>query len=575
MGDNMINLLEQELKEVMNDLDYESEVRLIVSSNKKFGDYQFNGAFNLAKEYRKSPFEIANEIKEKLETSVNYKKVEVVNGFVNLTLSDEFLVDYVNKLNDNIELNIPMIEKEETIIIDYGGANIAKELHVGHLRSANIGEALNRLLKAVGYKTISDVHLGDVGRPMGLIIKEIKEMHPELSYFKEPYVKEDDFKITVDDLNLIYPRATLKAEEDEEYMKEAREITRMLQNGHEPYVDLYLNFKTVSINEIKRIYDMLNTKFDLWYGEYDAVPYVPEMTKYLIDNDYAYEDDGALIMDVVREGDTFEFPPFIVLTSEGSMLYSTTDLATMYFRMIDFKPDKMIYLTDKRQHLHFESTFRAAYQSKIVPKDVPLIHLGFGTINGEDRTPFKTRDGEVMSLLELINIVEKETKKVIKANIDNKDELANLLAVSAIKYADLLPNMASDYVFDPVNFSDLSGKTGPYLLYSTVRMKSLLDKSSQKATEYTKISTKEERDMILTLLNMKEVYEKSVSSYTLNELADYIYVLTNNFNAFYNNHEVLSAEKENKLNYLFIINLVHKINLFNLDVLGLEVPDKI
>lgn len=579
---NLIDFLEQELNMIIKSLGYETEVKLIISNRPDLGNYQYNGAFILAKEYHKNPNTIALEITEKLKKTDYFNKVEAVGGFVNLTLSDEVLIKYVNDLTKDLEINMFKTDSKK-VLIDYGGANIAKELHVGHLRSANIGEALNRLFMSVGHKTISDVHLGDWGRPMGLIIREIKEMYPDLPYFDENFKGEypKECPVTIEQLNDIYPRASIKAKEDLKYLEEAREITTALQNHHQGYYALWRTFYELSSNDIKKIYDKLNTRFDLWEGESDADKYIPEMLEYLTQNNLTQISDGAVIIDVKEKTDKREIPPVILIKSDGGVLYDTTELATIYYRQKRFAPDMLVYLTDIRQELHFIQAFRAAYKTKIVPENCILEHHGFGTMNGPDGKPFKTRDGGVLSLKGLIELVTKETRKLIKDNIkeEDKEALAENLAIAAIKYADLLPNRASDYVFDPVKFSDLNGKTGPYLLYSTVRMKSLLAKCAEAdivPSVYKLLHTDEERDIILNLLKMKNVLEKAYVARSLNEVAEYIYKLTNSFNSFYSTHEILNEKnKDLRDSWITLTKIVYDINLKLLDILGITVPDKI
>lgn len=580
---NLIDFLEAEITNLLKEIGYEDQVRLLVSGRPDLGDYQYNGSFLLAKKYKKNPNLIADEIVNKLKTTDYFINCENVAGFINLTFHDELLIKYINDLNNDLNINFPKYE-EELIFMDYGGANVAKELHVGHLRSANIGEALKRLLESVGYKTISDVHLGDWGRPMGLVIREIKEMFPDLPYFDENYENEYP-KFTalnsIKQLNDIYPRASIKANEDETYLEEARKITTDLQNGHKGYNALWKEIYKISVADIRRIYNDLNATFDLWQGESDANQYIPEMMTYLQNNNLTEISEGATIIKVKEQDDNREIPPVILIKSDGGILYNTTELATLYYRVKEFKPNRMIYLTDIRQELHFVGVFRAAYKTNIVPKNIKLEHLGFGTINGQGGQPFKTRDGGVLSLQSLIDLVTIETKKLIKNNIkeEDKDELAKHLAIAAIKYADLLPNRISDYIFDPVKFTDLNGKTGLYLLYSTVRMKSLLHKcqdSNIKPDTYQVLRTKEEREIIINLLKLKLIIEKSVSTRTLNEIADYLYKLTNSFNAFYSQHEILTNKDElEQTSWITLTNIVLETNLKLLYILGIKVPDKI
>ena len=565
------------INEIIKELGYDEAPEVSVSNRPDISDYQYNGAFKLAKIMHKSPMIIADEIVCKLKNNDMFKEVSNVNGFINITLSDKALIDYLNEIVNNFDINTFKINTDETIFLDYGGANVAKALHAGHLRSPNIGEALKRLCEAVGYKTISDVHYGDWGRPMGLIICEIKHRYPNLDFFNpnlDSYPKESP--VTLEDLYDIYPLASAKAKEDEDYLNEARELTVRLQKKEKGIYDLYKAFTKLSILDIEDIYKKLNCTFDLYEGERDADDYIEDVLT--VTKPFTTISNGATIIDVKEETDKKEIPPVMLLKSDGGVLYDTTELATLYSRIKRFKASKYFYLTDVRQELHFVEAFRAAYKTGIVPKDISLEWFGFGTLNGPDGKPFKTRDGGIMSLRELISIVKTETRKVIKDNIkeEDKDDLAEVLAIAAIKYADLLPNRTSDYVFDPIKFSDINGKTGPYILYSTVRMKSLLSKSNLKYNKYYKINTKEERDILINIIKLRSVIEKSFNMRSLNEICEYIYKLTSSFNAFYSNHEVLTEQDELvKESYLTIINEVYKINKYLLNILAITLPDKI
>ena len=565
------------INEIIKELGYDETPEVSVSNRPDISDYQYNGAFKLAKTMHKSPMVIADEIVCKLKDNDMFKEVSNVNGFINITLSDKALIDYLNEIVNNFDVNTFKINTDETIFLDYGGANVAKALHAGHLRSPNIGEALKRLCEAVGYKTISDVHYGDWGRPMGLIICEIKHRYPNLDFFNpnlDSYPKESP--VTLEDLYDIYPLASAKAKENEEYLNEARELTVKLQKKEKGIYDLYKAFTKLSILDIEDIYKKLNCTFDLYEGERDADDYIEDVLT--ITKPFTTISNGATIIDVKEETDKKEIPPLMLLKSDGGVLYDTTELATLYSRIKRFKASKYFYLTDVRQELHFVEAFRAAYKTGIVPKDISLEWFGFGTLNGPDGKPFKTRDGGIMSLRELISIVKTETRKVIKDNIkeEDKDDLAEVLAIAAIKYADLLPNRTSDYVFDPIKFSDINGKTGPYILYSTVRMKSLLSKSNLKYNKYYKINTKEERDILINIIKLRSVIEKSFNMRSLNEICEYIYKLTSSFNAFYSNHEVLTEQDEHvKESYLTLINEVYIINKYLLNILAITLPDKI
>ncbi len=579
---DLISKLNLTLTNKIKDLGYIDDVKLNISNRPDLGDYQYNGAFKLAKIYKKNPIQIADEIIECLKDDKNFKDVSNANGFINLSISDEALIEYVNLVIKNFDVNTYKVNDPKTIFLDYGGANVAKALHAGHLRSPNIGEALKRLCEAVGNKTISDVHLGDWGRPMGLIILEIQKRMPDLVFFDPNYEGlYPNCPVSLEELNEIYPCASSKAKIDSEYLEEARNMTTRLQNKEKGIYDLWKSFFKLSLDDIKYLYGKLNATFDLWEGESDADSFIPGLLTYLKENNLTEISDGATIIDVKEETDKKEMPPVILIKSDGGVLYDTTELATLYSRIKKFNADAYFYLTDVRQELHFVQAFRAAKKTNIVPNNIDLEWFGFGTMNGPDGKPFKTRDGGIMSLRGLINLVKDETIKVIKDNIPNeeKDDLAETLAVAAIKYADLLPNRTSDYIFDPVKFSDINGKTGPYLLYSTVRMSSLLKKSDNinlDSLEYKVLSTKEERNIIINLLNLNNLMKKCFNTRTINEICDYLYDLTSSFNAFYSNHEVLSEKDEiKKASYLALTKLVYDTNKYLLNILAIDVPDKI
>ena len=467
---SFIEKQEEYIKNKIKECGYEvDEVVLNVSSRPEFGDYQYNGAMAMAKAYGKNPREIATEIVESIKKDNKYQDINIAGpGFINITFSDEELINHVNELKNNINLNYEN-DNPKTIFLDYGGANVAKALHVGHLRSANIGEALKRLASSLGNKTLADAHLGDWGRPIGLVMTEIKHRHPELPYFDENYEGEypSVSPVTNDDLMEIYPSASVKAKEDEAYMEEAREITAKFQDGDKGLMALWHHIMDVSKADIKRIYDRLNTTFEVWEGESDGNQYIPEMIEYIENKNLIEESQGARIIEVKEENDDHEVPPLLLVKSNGSASYETTDLACIWERMKLFNPDEIWYLTDARQALHFEQVFRAAKKSEIVKEDTVLEFIPFGTMNGADGKPFKTRDGGVMTLEALLDLAKVECEKKILPNItgEERDEIADKVSVAAVKYADLIPFRLTDYNFDPIKFSDLQGKTGQYLLY--------------------------------------------------------------------------------------------------------------
>ena len=536
--------IKNKIKECGYDVD---EVVLNVSSRKEFGDYQYNGAMSLAKQYGKNPRDIATEIVESIKKDDKYKDINIAGpGFINITFSDKELIEHVNELNENINLNYET-ENPKTIFMDYGGANVAKALHVGHLRSANIGEALKRLVVALGNKAIADTHLGDWGRPIGLVMTEIKHRFPELPYFDENYQGEypKESPVTNDDLMEIYPLASEKAKNDEEYMEEARDITSKFQLGDKGLMALWNHIMDVSKADIKRVYDRLNVTFETWEGESDCYKYIPETVDYLEKKGLIEDSQGAKIINVSEPDDDHEVPPVLLIKSNGAASYESTDIAGLWERMHLFKPDEVWYLTDARQALHFEQVFRAAYKSGIVPKTTNLEFIPFGTMNGADGKPFKTRDGGVMTLEALLDMAKVECEKKILPNITGKEreEIAEKISVAAVKYADLIPYRLTDYNFDPIKFSDLQGKTAPYLLYSTIRMKSLLNKAEEAKIaykEYKVIKDDVDREVIIGLLNLRSVLLKSFNTRSLNDITDFLYKITNLYNNFYSQNRVLT-----------------------------------
>lgn len=580
---SFIEKQEEYIKNKIKECGYNvQDVTLNVSSRPEFGDYQFNGAMALAKEYGKNPREIAESIVESIKKDNKYKDINIAGpGFINITFSDEELINHVNELKENINLNYEN-DNPKKIFMDYGGANVAKALHVGHLRSANIGEALKRLAVALGNEAIADAHLGDWGRPIGLVMLEIQKRNPELPYFDESFEGEypSASPVTNDDLMELYPYASNKAKEDEEYMEEARIMTAKFQDGEKGLMALWHHIMDVSKTDIKRIYDRLNTTFEVWEGESDGNQYIPEMMEYIENKGLVEDSQGAKIINVAEEDDDHEVPPLLLVKSNGSASYETTDLACIWERMKLFKPDEIWYLTDARQALHFEQVFRASRKAEMVSEDIKLEFIPFGTMNGADGKPFKTRDGGVMTLESLLDLAKTECEKKILPNItgEERDLVAEKVSVATVKYADLIPFRLTDYNFDPVKFSDLQGKTGPYLLYSTIRMKSLLKKAKEAGIEYKKyttINSDVDRQVIIGLLNLRNVLTKSMNVKSLNDITDYLYRITNLYNNFYSNHHVLTEEnKELQESWLTLTSVIYENNFKLLNILGIDVPER-
>lgn len=580
---SIIKELNEDISKLVKEAGYEAENLVLQPSGRRdLGEFQLNDAMTLAKTYKKSPRIIAEDIIKVLEQDNRFTNLNIAGpGFINITLTDKYLGELLTKIYENKNLNIDKRPRKK-IILDYGGANVAKALHVGHLRSANIGEALKRLATLLGYEVIGDAHLGDYGRPLGLVVLEIKKRYPELPYFDEAYTgdfSEVDPPITNSDLEEIYPYASNKSKEDENYLEEAREITFKIQNHERGYYDLWKKVVEISKKDIKQVYDMLNVNFELWLGESDAAEYLDELTKIYEESNVLIESEGAQIIEVKEDSDTSPMPPLLFKRSNGTVSYETTDLATILQRQKEIKPDEIWYCVDARQGLHFDQVFRAARKVKLIEDKVVLEHIGFGTMNGKDGKPFKTRDGGVMSLKGLIALVEEETRKKINpatVSEEMKEEVAKTVAIAALKYADLLPFRGTDYIFEPEKFADLEGKTGPYLLYSTIRMKSLLTKGENfEIGKITKFKTETEKDIALTILRLPTILNKALDSRSLNDITEYIYKLTSLYNKFYAENKILTEEdKELQKSWLTLTKIVYDINMTLLDVLAIKVPEK-
>lgn len=580
---SIIKELNEDISKLVKEAGYETENLVLQPSGRRdLGEFQLNDAMTLAKTYKKSPRIIAEDIIKVLEQDNRFTNLNIAGpGFINITLTDKYLGELLTKIYENKNLNIDKRPRKK-IILDYGGANVAKALHVGHLRSANIGEALKRLATLLGYEVIGDAHLGDYGRPLGLVVLEIKKRYPELPYFDEAYTgdfSEVEPPITNSDLEEIYPYASNKSKEDENYLEEAREITFKIQNHERGYYDLWKKVVEISKKDIKQVYDMLNVNFELWLGESDAAEYLDELTKIYEESNVLIESEGAQIIEVKEDSDTSPMPPLLFKRSNGTVSYETTDLATILQRQKEIKPDEIWYCVDARQGLHFDQVFRAARKVKLIEDRVVLEHIGFGTMNGKDGKPFKTRDGGVMSLKGLIALVEEETRKKINpatVSEEMKEEVAKTVAIAALKYADLLPFRGTDYIFEPEKFADLEGKTGPYLLYSTIRMKSLLTKGENlEKGKITKFKSETEKDIALTILRLPTILNKALDSRSLNDITEYIYKLTSLYNKFYAENKILTEEdKELQKSWLTLTKIVYDINMTLLDVLAIKVPEK-
>ena len=581
--EKLLNIISREIGDAFEACGYERELgRVTVSNRPDLCEYQCNGAMAGAKKYHKAPFMIADEVAEKLQSSKVVKDVASVKpGFLNFNLDNEYLASYINQMKTSkkhgIELSAP-----EKIVIDYGGPNVAKPLHVGHLRSAIIGESVKRILRYAGNEVIGDAHLGDWGLQMGLIITELKERKPDLVYFDHEYTGEypEEAPFTISELEEIYPCASGKAKVDEEFAKRAHDATVMLQNKDRGYTAIWNHILKVSIEDLQKNYSKLDVHFDLWKKESDAQPYIPDMVQMLKDKGLAYISNGALVVDVAKPEDTKEVPPCIILKSDGASLYQTTDLATIVEREKLFKPNRIIYVVDKRQEMHFTQVFRVSRLAELVPEDTKLQFLGFGTMNGKDGKPFKTRQGGVMRLEHLIRDINDAVYDKIMASRDEDEETARenakIIGLSAIKYGDLSNQASKDYVFDVDRFTSFEGNTGPYILYTIVRIKSILKKFGQEIpTAITVPDGAAQKALMLDMTRFSAVFAQASAEYAPHKLCAYIYDLANDFNRFYHETKILAEEDQDKKNgYIALISYCKDILETCIELLGFSAPEK-
>lgn len=591
----ILDLMEQKLKAAFTACGYEDKFAKVVLSNRPdLCEYQCNGAMAAAKAYKTKPIDIANAVVEKLiaerEQPMFGEAVAVMPGFINLKLSEAFLADYMKGMAEADKLGLEEPEKKETIIVDYGGANVAKPLHVGHLRSAIIGESIKRMGRFMGYEMIGDVHLGDWGLQMGLIIEELRDRKPELVYFDESYTGEypTEAPFTISELEEIYPAASAKSKVDEAFKERAHQATLKLQKGYKPFRAIWDHILAVSVADLKKNYSNLNVDFDLWKGESDAEPYIDHMVQMLIDKGLAYESQGALVVDVAQEGDTKEIPPCLIRKSDGASLYATSDLATIVEREQDFKPDRYIYVVDKRQAMHFEQVFRVSRKAEIVKPDTKMIFLGFGTMNGKDGKPFKTREGGVMRLEKLISDIDEAVFNRIMENRtvseEEARETAKVVGLAALKYGDLSNQASKDYIFDMDRFISFEGNTGPYILYTIVRIKSILGKYKENGGSVSELAAEKkilpaagasEKALMLQLAKYSEVLENSFAETAPHKICQYVYETANAFNSFYHDTKILSGEDEaRKDSYIGLITLTKRVLETCIGLLGIEAPER-
>lgn len=585
----LLDLISDEVTRAFEEEGYDGKYGKVTLSNRPdLCEYQCNGAMAAAKEYKCAPFMISDKIAAKLQEHSMFDMAESVKpGFLNLKLNGQYLADYLMGMEeDKGRFGCEKTDKPKTIIVDYGGANVAKPLHVGHLRPAIIGESIKRIGKFMGHHMIGDVHLGDWGLQMGLIIVELKERKPQLVYFDENYQGEypKEAPFTISELEEIYPTASNKSKEDAAFKEAAMEATKELQEGRRGYQAVLSHIMAVSVADLKKNYNNLNVSFELWKGESDAQPYIPAMVERMKKEGFAYVSDGALVVDVGEESDAKEIPPCIILKSDGAALYSTTDLATIVSRVEDYAPDSIIYVTDKRQSLHFTQVFRCARKTGLVKPETELKHIGNGTMNGKDGKPFKTRDGGVMRLEYLLNSINEEMYRKITENhtVEESEarETARMVALSAIKYGDLSNQASKDYIFDIERFTSFEGNTGPYILYTIVRMKSILNKyyGEKKLPEGARLlppRTESAKALMLELAGFNGAMETAFKETAPHRVCAYIYDLTNAFNHFYHETKIMAEEDEMvQAGYIKLLELAKGVLETCIDVLGFSAPEK-
>lgn len=584
----IIQLMSEELAKAFEGAGYDPQyARVVVSNRPDLCEFQCNGAMAAKKAYKKAPIEIAKDVAAQLEDSAVFAKAEaVMPGFLNLDLDEAWLAGYLSEMAVDPELSVQKAENPRTVIVDYGGPNVAKPLHVGHLRAAIIGESLKRMGRRLGDTMIGDVHLGDWGLQIGLIITELRERQPDLVYFDESFTGSypETAPFTIGDLEEIYPAASARSKEDEEYKAKALQATVDLQHGRRGYHALWEQIMKLSVADLKENYRKLDVTFDLWKGESDVQKYIPDMVRKMQDEGFAYEDQGAWIVDVSEENDTKQIPPCMLLKSDGASLYTTTDLATLLEREQEYHPDEVLYVVDKRQELHFVQVFRCARKTGIVRKETELNFLGFGTMNGKDGKPFKTREGGVMRLEELIGDINREMYQKIVENrsVRDKDaeETAAIVGLSAIKYGDLSNQATKDYVFDVERFTSFEGNTGPYLLYTIVRIRSILERYEEAggnaaACVLRAAEGKSEKNLMLQTARYNEALSGAYAEKAPHRLCAYIYELANDVNTFYHEHRILAEEDAaRQQSWIALMLLVRRVMLDAIDVLGFSAPER-
>ncbi len=586
--EKLLDLISKEVQDAFSKSSYNEKYGKVTLSNRPdLCQFQCNGAMAAAKEYKKAPIVIAKDVAEQLLESRMIKEADpVAPGFLNLKIKESFLVNYLQQMRQEEEFGLKRDKNPKTIVVDYGGPNVAKPLHVGHLRSAIIGESLKRIGSYLGHRMIGDIHLGDWGLQMGLIITELKERQPELPYFDLSY--EGDYPktppFTIEELEEIYPVASEKSKKDPLYKEKAMEATYLLQKGTKGYRALWNHILDVSVRDLKKNYKALHVEFELWNGESSVQDRIPAMVQRMREEGYAYESEGALVVDVKEEKDTKEIPPCMILKSDGASLYNTTDLATIEQRMEEIEPDEILYVVDKRQELYFEQVFRCARKTKLVKDDTKLTFIGFGTMNGKDGKPFKTREGGVMRLEHLMASIQEEMERKIEKNKNSVGEemekTAKIVGLSALKYGDLSNQASKDYIFDMDRFTSFEGNTGPYILYTIVRIKSILSKYEEMGGKLEEKEIKEptsegELAMMLGLAQFNGVVDNAFEEKAPHKICAYVYELANEFNRFYHETKILSEKEEDKKSsWIALLILTRDILERNIHMLGFYAPER-
>ena len=581
--EKILDIISDKMRQAFAEAGYDASYgRVTVSNRPDLCEYQCNGALAAAKAYKCAPIQIAQAVAAKLNTA-DFSMIDAaMPGFINLKLSDKFLQSYLEAMRTTADFGVEKLGMNKTVVVDYGGPNVAKPLHIGHLRSAIIGESLKRLYRFFGYKTIGDIHLGDWGLQMGLIIAQLQERQPDLVYFDPGYTGQypEEPPFSISELEEIYPAAAARKKEDEVFAEKAHTATYELQNGRPGYRALWKHIMAVSLADMRKIYDNLDVHFESWLGESDADPYIPDMIADMKKKGLAVQSEGAWVIPVAEETDKKEVPPCILVKSDGSAIYATTDLATMVQRMKDFKPDKIFYITDKRQSLHFEQVFRAARKGGIVPAGTELEHLGFGTMNGKDGKPFKTREGGVMRLEVLIKeMTDFVRAKVMENQIVAQDEVEQTtqkIAMAALKYGDLSNQPTKDYVFDMDRFAAFEGNTGPYILYTIVRIKSILSKyGAWENLPIQPAANPYAKELMLAITGLGPNLESALRTSSPNVICAYIYELAGCVNKFYHETRILTEEdKALQAGYIALIALAKNVLETCIDLLGFSAPEK-